>query len=879
MKELSNLNMLSIKDEVDMLNFLKSYQFEKKEAFFILLQKKIGTSNLPLLKKLTDYSYLNYLISDIGVRFLITLQTSSTNYKLTNNFNNKNIINSKYCNNTNIIGYPLINNIDEKDGIHYMMCLFSQMALLPEYISLNEKSFTEFTFIERIKTQIKNDNMVIEKLHLALIEKANIIEHINEFEEHYTNYWKEYQPRLTHSEINWSPDKLLNSANLKEITYKNYDKMINVGIENTIYYSLNVMNKINSVISNSEQSNKGMLLNNCCPEDYNVKHNFNYMDYFNKNNSDIPKNLNLLKEVSYILSKIKNISEHNKFNVIYEPIYKPSQIIFNIEFNISNDEVKDMYLKYIDSGLHKGKEHIYDKYGRCILSNVKKADIENQSYSMHDYKRIEASINSGNNVIIEKLKVNEISNEDEYSNEDKYSNEENKDDYINKINEIEEIEKIDNLINKIPNLEVLTYLKDFFIKIKESENDIFSFSNNEYESNERIVKNMKKEKFDIHKHLRNLTSIIDNEIDDLSKKIISTDKNINKYKKIMLNIGDFKILYDDYKTTNDNDLDIDKKSLLYRYTKKEEYIQFSIKYLNDVMNQIKHKQLSNPLNKEHIRPQYRNFLKFGEKDKLFTLLGETTREIYNFVKLIKSKDKYKVLYPELICNVLHYLNIISLSNLFNILNNNKISNVESESIDYNFQITDEQNPELIQLNKELNLGFDEDTILDTDEDVNFIESIEIKSSDNVKTIYSFILSYLDYINSNQTTYDTLSETYIKSEIRSFDQKTIERTLKQYKILKEENNEELRRYLYLQMNVYKRIEYSNLANEVEKLLDEGLFVSNQDSIDTYDETVAYDEHYTPDNDYNYINEEPMGHVISADDDVGDQDYYAIAVDDD
>ena len=74
-----------------------------------------------------------------------------------------------------------------------MMCLFSQMALLPEYISLNEKSFTEFTFIERIKTQIKNDNMVIEKLYLALIEKANIIEHINEFEEHYTNYWKEYQ--------------------------------------------------------------------------------------------------------------------------------------------------------------------------------------------------------------------------------------------------------------------------------------------------------------------------------------------------------------------------------------------------------------------------------------------------------------------------------------------------------------------------------------------------------------------------------------------------------------------------------------------------------------------------------------------------------------
>ena len=57
-----------------------------------------------------------------------------------------------------------------------------------------------------------------------------------------------------------------------------------------------------------------------------------------------------------------------------------------------------MYLKYIDNGINKGKEHIYDKYGRCLLSNVKKADIESQTYSMQDYKRIETAITSGNQV-------------------------------------------------------------------------------------------------------------------------------------------------------------------------------------------------------------------------------------------------------------------------------------------------------------------------------------------------------------------------------------------------------------------------------------------------------------------------------------------------
>ena len=67
-----------------------------------------------------------------------------------------------------------------------------------------------------------------------------------------------------------------------------------------------------------------------------------------------------------------------------------------------------MYLKYIDSGLNKGKVHIYDKYGRCILSNIKKADIESQSYSLQDYKRIEESVNSTNTKIIPKDSEKEL---------------------------------------------------------------------------------------------------------------------------------------------------------------------------------------------------------------------------------------------------------------------------------------------------------------------------------------------------------------------------------------------------------------------------------------------------------------------------------------
>ena len=534
------------------------------------------------------------------------------------------------------------------------------MSIIPEFSSLQD--YKENLLIDKIKKQVENDNLIKEKIQSALVLKSNIIDNVNQFELYYTNYWREYKPRLEYSEITWHPEKILNSANLKEVTYNNIDKMINVGIENTIYYSLNVINKINIVIDNSIKSNYPSLLNNCCPEKKN-NISFNYMDYFYKKNSDIMKNTNLFKEVNIILSHLKNIVHNPINNIIYESLYKPSQTIFKLQFNISNDEIKDMYLKYIDSGLNKGKVHIYDKYGRCILSNIKRSDIESQSYSIQDYKRIEESVNSTNTKII--TKDNENISDIEYVE-------------INKINEI---------IEKIPNLEILKYLREFFYKIKESEKEIFQDNNQEAIKYSKTTKRDKGEKFDIYKHLDNLNTHIDNEINYLVRKI-TNDKNINKYKKIMSNIGDFKNLYDEYKMKHINDLNGDEKSILFRNTKKEEYLQFSIKFLNDVMNQIKHNKLSNPLNREMIRPQYRDFLNFGDKDKLFKILGDKTRDLYTFVKLIKSKQKYKVLFPELVSTVLHYLNIISLSNLFNILNstNNNIRQTDSESIEYNFRV-------------------------------------------------------------------------------------------------------------------------------------------------------------------------------------------------
>jgi hypothetical protein len=913
-KELSHIehlnNSFSVDDEVEMLNFLKSFTFETKDRFYEVYKKsKPELLKRPeLLSKLINNHELNYMIADIGARFLILLQTSKINYKLPLDYNS--------------IGYPLINDDNEKGGVEFIMYILSKMIEVPEYVSLDDKNttITELKLIERIKKQVENDNLVKNKLITALDDKSNTINTINEFENYYSNRWREFKPRLEYNDITWHPVKLLNSANLKEVSYANIDKMINVGNENKIYYALNVINKINTVIDNSTKSNYSMLLNNCCPEEYKNDTKFDYMNYFNKKNSEIPKTINLFSEVTTILSKIKSILNVEKTNIVFEPLYKPSEAHIKVNYEtIENEDVKEMYKKYIEKGIYKGKEHIYDKYGRCILSNVKKVDIEKETYNIHsDYNRIKEAIYYGNTFKFRDLE-NKLENETciHYNYDDglidNFNNDEQQQSVSNKCSldinleldknvEYQQIEKnkIKDIIKKIPKLSILDYLKDFFNKIEENEDDIFTIDQEQQTQQTQQKKQQSKQSmFDIYKQITNLKNTIDNEIDNIVKKITSTEKNYGKYKTILTNLGDFKQLYEDYKLNhsgnsndndnnndndNDNDYDNNYNSHLFRDRKKEEYLQFSIKFLNDVMNQIKYGKLSNPIHKESIRLEYRSFINYGEKETLFNLLSETTRELYYFVKGIKSKEKYKLLFPEFVSTLLHYINVISLSNLYTILNKNNIGKKESDIIDYEFKVDEEPNRDMLELNKELNLGLEDELLYDTEEDnnVNFIENFEIKKSNNIKIVNEFILSYLDYIDINQKLYDSLTDDKIKKEITQYNQKKIERTLNTFKKLSEEGNEYKRAMLMAQMKITKTIDYKNLSTIVDEMTEqdqnEEALLETNDSYEIYNEFEHGDS-----NDPDYIDtrdttdERDQYSVFSSEDDVGDQDYHHLAVD--
>jgi hypothetical protein len=824
-KKLSNIDILNIKDEIDMLNFLKSFSFETKNRFLALLVSKIGTGNTALLKKKVEQFYLQYMISDIGARFLITLQTSITDY---------NIYNSD-CG-TNFIGYPLINDLTAADGINYIMCLLSQIAIIPDYnylVDLQQK-----VLIDRLKKQVDDDSFVKDKILEALNRKSNNINNINKFDSYYTNWWKTFKPRLEHINLNWQSEKILNSANLKEVTVKNLSKMIEVGRENCMYYSLSLMDLINSTIENQLDLDKtnGRGINYCCADSYNSEKSYNYMSFFKGQNSDITKNMKSFKEIENLLHILEGKKRYPIQNIIYEPLYKPSQKIFPISFNVSTDEIKDIYLKFIDNGFNKGKLHIYDKYGRCILSNEKKKEISDKSYSTQDYKRIEKAINTGNQIDVKKYFEGET--------------------VITDI-KLLEIKKIKDIIDKCPKLEIMKYIKDYLIKINESVDEIFDKKVNEKnnkqvktdvktDAKEDIKNNKGIEIFDIYRHLGKLNSQIEFETNGLIKKLTTIEKTIDKYEKILLRLGDFSNLYNEYKEVHTVN-----ESNLYRYNKKEEHIQTTLKFLNDVMNQLKNNMLSNPLDKERIRPQFRDFLSFGENINLFKMLSITTREIYDFSRLLKSKNVFKILFPEMVSSLLQYLNIISLTNLFDILDVRKISAKESEIVDYKFKIVEKTDDAFTDYKRELNLDNDfinnnennygnnynelnEINDINNDDDVNFIESFEIKNSSNLKIINGFITKYLDNISEIQNTYDELTNKHIKEVVTSHNQKLIEETLKGMEWLSKEGHESEKQLVFLKMHKLKKINYAGLAEHLQNE-----YGDIYDDVDKFNENDEYD----------------------------------------
>ena len=216
--------------------------------------------------------------------------------------------------------------------------------------------------------------------------------------------------------------------------------------------------------------------------------------------------------------------------------------------------------------------------------------------------------------------------------------------------------------------------------------------------------------------------------------------------------------------------------------------------------------------------------------------------------------------------------------MFNSLDTSRVGKRQVEEITYNFRQPVEPDDALKDLNREMDIGED---YLDTEEEVNFIESFEIKNSDNLKAIASFIITYLDKINDIQATYDTLTKEYVNIEVVQHEQKHIENTLKSFEWLAKEGHEVERQLAFIKLNKLKTIGYSNITEHLMAEYGDDIF----NETDNYDVEVDMMDVEGGDQP-GRVNElgldqyemEEMGQVIDLEEvEDADQDYGIIAID--
>jgi hypothetical protein len=242
----------------------------------------------------------------------------------------------------------------------------------------------------------------------------------------------------------------------------------------------------------------------------------------------------------------------------------------------------------------------------------------------------------------------------------------------------------------------------------------------------------------------------------------------------------------------------------------EESLHTYLKFLSDVINQIKNRKIGTQLIKEKIRPQFRDFMPYSENVKLFKLIDNFNSLLYNYSSKLHSKNIYKIFYPEMVASILHYMLVISLANLFDCLDTPRLRNQHTRELEYNFVKRQDKDPAIIDYSNDMNIDLVNDDVQldDYGQPIDLIDNIRMKNSNNLKTVGNFIITYIERISENQVLYDSLTEYEINRQVTQDKQNEIENTLRSFEWLNKENNEVNRLLIKMKMGL-KKIGYGDV----------------------------------------------------------------------
>jgi hypothetical protein len=434
-KDLLGLAVMSVEDELAIVNFLKTYEFIPRQTFYNLIYRRFlqaqggraNAINKAAVDTKANEFFWQHATCDILGHLLIIIQTSVQTYTVFN----------KLCATNNYMGWPLLSvgsggDIPEEDqgGIELMYCVIKQIAVLPEFHMLggSDTSGLRNQLVKRITEQIRNNEMVRTRLDRALDTKYNQISLLEEFRLSSTNYWPSYRPVMAGTipgGVKWTPIRDLDMAAVQDWSAKAHSAMISAGRDNIAYQSQVLTHNLTSVIEKEAPANRIMLVNtvanSCCPIDYSVlmksgipedrasndaiantpgkthTQSVNKSKYLNP---EINYYMNLERENEPIRNALRRIGEYAAMIKILERSVAPARVRLTFPY-VSKDIIpKDMtlalegaelqafFLKFIDEGPFKGAEHIFDPFGRCIVSGALKRDVAAISYTQTDFDRL-----------------------------------------------------------------------------------------------------------------------------------------------------------------------------------------------------------------------------------------------------------------------------------------------------------------------------------------------------------------------------------------------------------------------------------------------------------------------------------------------------------
>jgi hypothetical protein len=853
-KTLLNLPNLTVNDEIEMLNYLQSESFvSKKDLLNVIIKKIPEQARKPaVISQLVNKTYNLYVVCDIMVRLLITLQTSTYVYSISNKFTN-----------SNFIGYPLINDKSEKDGIDMILSLMNQMSTLEKYEFLNDTKI-ESKLMDRLTKQLDGDEFVKNKLMDALYQKSESINDIEAFRLETVNYWNEFKPMLNIG-VNWTPDKIISKSSLEDLNLSNYQKMTNVCLENYIYQSNILTKRLYNQIKDQKSvviATLNAIHNACCITD-NTGNKQHYLDYFIQNNKDIEGNLKKLNELEEVYNILNNKKRLSVFHIYFAPKLDIAYQKVDLSINMDNvDEINSVFLKYIGDGQSIGENHLFDKFGRCVISNKKKSDIMENTYTRDDFiklvsyiykKNMNTAVINTDNFVLElkddftdknkllnvKEEIEMIHNVLDIIPKEKgyhfiynllvilknqgYLNEKDellKDDLIDKFLESPELLFDDNKLEKekekfVENNEVIT--DDNF-----DENKVISKKDLESKS---ILNKNGKNKFNLNKLIIMLNSQTEVNIEHVANTLSGKDEDINKIEKNLSNLGEYTKLLKEFTDKNKENIDGQNR---YHYRKKEDSLRNNIKYLKDVMNQIKNNKL-NMFNKDDVRPQFRPYFKFKNNNKLFKLLSESIQPIIKIMRVLKSKSEYKNMNNELVSSINHYLLILALIEIMDTIKNSNMKNkkgsvviVKHEEQKTNIITGDDVDTTMVKdpMERDYQIYEPEEENFDHDS-VDFVKDISIQYDSNIGIIKEFILICINNMVKTQEEYDAMTQDNINQKLAEHNQKKIARNLKTFAFLKEEGRDEERNIVMGRMALNK-LGYKDLSEYMNNVYGEDFF---------------------------------------------------------